>query len=155
MPSLYAVSFENVSISAVQDLLQIKCPASCVLTIKRLNFFNTNQTAPASSQLALRARILPVTVTDGSGGNTVTPSPQDPGASAVAAFTCLINNTVKATTSGTALVVEEAGMNVLQGYDNGALDIVVAPSQSAVWELLTAPLAALTFSGMALVEQRG
>jgi hypothetical protein len=155
MPSLYVVSFESISITAVQDLLQIKCPASCVLTVKRLNFFNTNQTAPASSQLGLRARILPATVSDGSGGGTSTPAALDPGASAVAAFTCLTNNTAKATSGGNPLIVEEAGMNVLQGYDNGALDIVVAPSQSLVWELLTAPLAALTFSAMALIEQRG
>lgn len=152
--ALYTVSFVGVSITAVQDLLQIKCPAGMVLRVKRLAFVCVQQTAPASSQLSLQARVLPATVSDGTGGGSVTPAiASGIGSTPAAGFTCLINNTAKATTSGTPQIIEESGMNILQGYDNGGLNIPIAPLQSLVFELLTAPLTSILFSGMASVEQ--
>lgn len=54
---------------------------------------------------------LPATVTSGSGGSAPTPQPVD-SAEAAAGFTSEVNNTTLATTSGTAVTLEEFGWNV-------------------------------------------
>src|SRR4051794_5105874 len=104
MPRIYTVSFENVSVSAAQDLLQIKGASNKVLRILRRWVSATDTTIPTAQMLRLRERFLPATVTDGSGGSTPTPAKRDQG-DAAATFTALANNTTPATTNGTAVVL--------------------------------------------------
>lgn len=53
---------------------------------------------------------LPATFTSGSGGSAPTPAPLD-SADAAAGFAAEVNNTTVATTSGTAIIVEEIAWN--------------------------------------------
>jgi hypothetical protein len=156
MPALYTVSFENVSISAAQDLVQVKLAAGAVAAcrVKRLFLFCTDQTAPTTlQQLQMRARILPPTVSDGNGGAAII-GPWAPGASpAAASFTALRNSTSQATSTGTPVIVEECGMGLLQGFDNSGYSFEFGPGSSFVWELLGPPLAAQHFSGGVSLEQ--
>jgi hypothetical protein len=155
MPRTYAVSFEQIAISSAQDLLQIKGATGKMLRVLRIWVAATDTTAPTNQQLSLRARFLPATVTDGSGGSSATPRPMDPG-DAAASFTCLINNTVKATTSGTAAILEENACNVFSGYDYMfPRPPVVGPSESMVFELLSTVTGTVHASGGALVEEMG
>ncbi len=156
MPRSYSVSFEKVSVSAVQDLVQIAGAAGKTLKIKSVNVADVDATAPTTNQqLALRCRFLPATVTNGSGGATPTPRPFDPGDPA-ASFTALTNNTTKATTSGTATILREDGCNVYAGYTYPfPTPPIIGPSESFVFELITAPATTLTLSGTVEVEETG
>ncbi|MCC8946003.1 hypothetical protein H8A97_13060 [Bradyrhizobium sp. Arg62] len=155
MPRIYKVTFENVSVSAAQDLIQIKGASNKILRILRRWVECVDQTAPTGQMLRLRERILPATVTDGSGGSTPTPAKTDQG-DAGASFTALANNTTQATTNGTAVAVGTTGCHIFNGYD----DIhdeppTVIPTSSYVLELLGAPLAAVHLSGGVEVEEIG
>jgi hypothetical protein len=151
---IYRVLFENISISAAQDLFQIKGAAGKMCLIRRAVLGCTQQT-PTNQQLKLRGRFLPATVTDGSGGSSPTPQKTDPG-DATASFTAKANNTTQASTGGTAVVTHEWGVNIYAGLDEElARPVPVGPSESWVFELIGAPTAGHTFSGFVEVEEIG
>jgi hypothetical protein len=153
MARTYYVSFEAISVTAAQDLLQIKGAAGKTLRIISVNLADVDSSAPTNQQLKLRCRFLPATVTDGSGGSTSTPRPYDPGDSA-ASFTCKTNNTTPATTNGTAAILKEDGCNVFSGYEYPfPRPPVIGPSESFTFELLSTNT--VTLSGGAVVEETG
>jgi hypothetical protein len=155
MPRSYTVSFENVAVSAAQDLLQIKGATGKILRILEVWVGATDTTSPTNQQLRIRQRFLPATVTDGSGGSTATPEPVDPG-DAAASFTCKTNNTTQATTSGTPVVLRTDGPNILAGYDyTWPRPPIVGPSESFTFELLSTVSGTVHLSGGALVEELG
>jgi len=156
MSRIYAVTFEKVSVSAVQDLVQIVGTTGVMCKIKEVTVADVDATAPATNmQLALRCRLLPATVTNGSGGSTPTPQPLDQG-DAAATFTALANNTTKATTSGTASIIREDGANIYTGYSYQFPNPpTVKPGTSFVFELITTPAATVTLSGSVIVEEEG
>jgi len=155
MARTYAVTFEQIAVSSPQDLLEIKGATGKMLRILRAFVAATDTTAPTNQQLSLRARFLPATVSDGSGGGTPTPRPMDPG-DAAASFTALSNNTSKATTSGTAAILEENACNVFSGYDYMfPRPPVVGPSEAFVFELLSTVTGTVHLSGGCIVEEMG
>jgi hypothetical protein len=157
MPRAYTVVFEGVSVSAAQDLFQIKGAAGKLLRIKRVVLNATDTTPPAAQMIQARMRYLPVTVTDGSGGTAPTPQPLDPG-DAAASFTAKVNNTTQATTNGTAVKLWEGGFYVLAGLDYSfaqGREPVVGPSESFTVEMLSAPSPAIHLSGTVEVEESG
>jgi|SRR5579871_48750 len=155
MPRTYTVTFEQVAVSAAQDLLQIKGATGKMLRVLEVWTGATDTTIPTSQMLSLRVRFLPATVTDGSGGSTPTPQKVDPG-DAAASFTALANNTAKATTSGTAITIREDSTHVFNGYDYPfPRPPVVGPSESLVFELLSTVTGTVHLSGGALVEEIG
>jgi len=147
--------FEQVAVSAAQDLIQITGASGKIVLVKAAWWGSTDTTAPTSQQVATRCRFLPATVTNGSGGTTPTISRTDPG-DAAASFTALANNTTKATTGGTAIVQDESGDNVLAGYSNVFLKPVpVGPSEAFVFELLSTVTGTVHLSGGVIVEEIG
>jgi hypothetical protein len=155
MPREYSVTFEQVSVAAAQDLVQIEGASGKMLRIKRIYVASSDTTAPANQQLALRARFLPATVTNGSGGSSATPRPFDPGDPS-ASFSALINNTTKATTGGTALVLEDNACNIFAGYDYMfPYPPDIGPSESFVFELLSTVTGTVHLSGGVVVEEIG
>lgn len=155
MPRTYAVTFEQVSVSAAQDLIQISGAAGKTCRILRQWVGSSDTTAPTNQQLALRSRFLPATVTNGSGGSAPTPRPMDPG-DAAASLTALANDTVKATTNGTATILEENSCNIFAGYDYAfPRPPIVGPSEAFVFELLSTVSGTVHLSGGVLVEESG
>lgn len=149
MARRYRVTFEAVAVSAAQDLIQLKGAAGKMLLVRRFWVGATDTTAPTNQQLSLRARYLPATVSDGSGGSTPTPQKTDPG-DAAASATALANDTTKATTGGTAVILYENGVNIYAGDDQRrALDEAypIGPSESFVWELLSSASGTVHLSG--------
>jgi len=118
-----------------------------MLRIKSVSLSDVDATAPSTNmQLALRCRYLPATVTNGSGGGTPAIGKMDPG-DAAASFTALSNNTTKATTSGTVAILLEDGCNIYAGYSYPfPAPPVVGPSESFVFELITAPPSGVTLN---------
>jgi hypothetical protein len=155
MSRVYRVTFEAVSISAAQDLLQIKGASGKMLRILRRWVGATDTTIPSAQMLSLRERFLPATVSDGSGGSTPAPQKTDPG-DAAASFTALSNSTSKATTNGTAVTLYEDSCHIYNGF-NMAVDepYPIGPSESYVFELLSTVSGTVHLSGGVIVEEIG
>lgn len=155
MARTYSVTFEQVSVSAAQDLVQLKGAAGKILRVMRQWVGATDTTAPTNQQIAIRSRFLPATVTDGSGGSSPTPQPFDPG-DAAASATANVNSTTKATTGGTASVLQEDGANAFAGYDHAfPRPPIIGPSESFVFELLSTVSGTVHLSGGVEFEEIG
>lgn len=116
MARRYVVSFENVTVSAAQDLISVKGSTGKSIRLISVKVGATDTTLPTAQMLQLRVQFLPVTVTAGSGGGAATPRLLDPGDSAAAA-TARINDTTPATSSGTAVTIHTAGVHIYAGED--------------------------------------
>ncbi len=153
MPRVYSVSFDNVSVSAAQDLVQVKGAAGKAVRILREWVTATDTSAPTSQMIRGRSRFLPATVTDGSGGSTPTPRPLDPG-DAAASCTALANNTTQASSNGTATVLNVWGAHIFSGYDYAyPRPPVIGPSESFTFELESTVSGTVHLSGGVLVEE--
>ena len=154
----YIVPFDSVSMTQAQDLVQVKGAAGKILKIVRQwGKPADGNTLPAAQNLRFRGRFLPATVTDGSGGAAAVIGALDPG-DAAASFTAKINNTTKATTSGTAVILETGGEHEWNGYErvwDKAAQPTIGPSESWVFELLNAPSGTVVMSGGVEVEEIG
>ena len=161
MPRTYPVTFEQVTISAAQDLFEIFFPASTYKALKILRMWlnvSDQSAVPAAAFLPVRARILPSAVTNGTGGTSANIGKADPGDTA-ASFTAHANNTTKAVTTGTPNIEHEDGFHDYQGFDH-MFDrppiIIGGQSSSFVFELLAVPAAySVKFSGGLEVEESG
>jgi|SRR5580700_3769455 hypothetical protein len=155
MARRYSFEFSGVTVAAPQDLFQIIGAAGKTVKIISVSLADIDTTLPTNQQLQLRARFLPATVTNGSGGSAPTGQPFDPG-DAAASVTCKANSTTKATTSGTASILLADGCNIYAGYAYPfASPPVIGPSESFVFELLSTPSGTCTMSGTCIVEETG
>lgn len=160
MPRTYPVTFEEITITAAQDLFELYFGSSIYKSLKILrHWINCSDTTiPAATILPLRARILPSSVSHGSGGGSASIGKSDPG-DANASFTALRNNTSPASTTGTPNIEYEDGFHIFQGcehmYDRPPI-IIGGQAQSFVFELLAVPGSfSAKFSGGILVEEAG
>lgn len=155
MARTYAITFENVLVTAAQDLVEVKGATGKMVRILRQWVACTDTSLAAAQMLSLRSRFLPATVTDGSGGSTPTPRPIDPG-DAAASLTALVNNTTKASSGGTATILEENAGHLYGGYDyQFPRPIPIGPSEAFVFELLSTVSGTVHLSGGVLVEEIG
>lgn len=159
MPRTYQVTFDTVSVSAAQDLVQIVGATGKIMRILRHWVACVNTSVATGQMLSLRARFMPATFTIGSGGTTgITPSRRDVGDAACSSTTCATNNTVQATTSGTAIKVYDGGCHLYQGdtwtYTPGR-EPLVGPSEGFVYELLSTVSGTVSLSGGLELEELG
>jgi hypothetical protein len=150
----YSVQFANVAVSAVQDLLAVICGASKSIELHGVVIGQI--TGTSVQNLNLSVKVLPATVTNGSGGAAVTPQKMERG-DAAATVTARRNDTTQATTSGTAVTVHSDVFNVINGYqffwpaeDRPTADL----SEAIILSLNTAPSSALTMSGTLYFAER-
>lgn len=149
----YTVGFQNVSVSAIQDLVAVYSGASGAFEIHDFTLGQTTQTTVGN--LRLRGRRLPATVTAGAGGSAGTVNKTRSG-DAAATVTARVNDTTQATTSGTAADVVDDVYNPVNGYqflpppeDRPACN----PSEAWSWSLDQAPGSAQTTNAkMTLAE---
>jgi hypothetical protein len=155
----YDVLFEDVAIAAAQDLVQITGASGKVMFVIEMWAGVTDTSLATGQGLKLRARFLPATVTNGSGGTTgITPSKVDPGDAACSSSTCATNNTTQATTSGTAIKLYENGCHLYQG-DRYRFPVderpPIGPSEAFVWELLSTVTGTVHMSGGVKIGEVG
>src|SRR5688500_6149223 len=136
---LYAASFENVSVTAIQDLFEIVAAAGGPLRIHAIYLGQTSDVGDAAEEI-LRVRILRGHTTSGSGGSTVTPAPLR---SAGTAFggTCEANNTTPAT-AGSPVTCHVDAFNIRAGWvyvPTPETRIEVAASERIVINMPAAP----------------
>ena len=151
----YTISFESVAVAAAQDLVQITGAAGKIVRVKRVTADATDTTLPTAQLVAFRCRRLSAAVTNGSGGSTPAIVADDPG-DAAASLTALANNTTKATTSGTAVVLMERGGHLYNGLDHPfSKPKPIGPGEAFVFELLSTPSGTVHLSGTVEVEEEG
>jgi hypothetical protein len=111
---VYKAAFENVTVSAIQDLFYLKAGAANGIELHQIDLSAGNVTAPA--EIRLRLKRLPATVTVGSGGSSLTANSADSGDTKAATATARSNDTTQATTSGSAATLGAFQWNVLMPF---------------------------------------
>ena len=150
----YTVEFQNVSVSAVQDLIAAYCGAS--MAIECHGFVIGQITGITVQNLRVTLKRLPVTVTPGSVGTAATPQKMERG-DVAATFTARVNDTTQATTSGTAAVLHADVFNTINGYQLFFPPAQIPSfglSEACILSLDTAPLAAMTMNGTLFLAER-
>lgn len=145
----YSATFEEVAVTAAQDLFELVAPSDAVVIVHSFEISQSSDTD--SEQLNL---LVHRGSTSGSGGSPVTPAPLEAGDAAFAG-TCEANNTTQST-EGTK--IHSASFNVLNGYiwmPTPEIRPVIAPSGRLIVELQTAPADSLAMSGTIYFEEVG
>lgn len=155
----YVVEFHNVAIAAQQDFFYVKPAADKICVIEAVYLANVGIAADASDTQEelwdIELIRVPATVTVGSGGTSMTPNPLATNDTA-AGFTARVNDTTKATTSGTLLNLHSDGLNIRVPYvwmpppEHRPL---VANAQAVVCRLNSTPTDSVTMNGTMVVRE--
>lgn len=143
---VYKTYFENVTISALQDVFSLKAGSANGLEIHQIDLSAGGVTAPA--EIRLRLKVAPATVTQGTGGAAPIMSPSDSGDAKTATATARANDiTTQTTTTGTMKILQAHQWNVLlpwqylpapedretiQAGECFILDVAAAPASTVV-----------------------
>lgn len=152
MGRIYVASFEEVAVSAAQDLFEVVAPADATVKIHSVTITQSSDAGDA------QAEMLPILLhrgtATGTGGTTVTPSPSSEGDTAFGGVV-EANNTTQSV-EGTFLPAEAFNVQIGFFYLPPPEDrIEVSPSQLFIVELQSAPADALTMSGWVKFEEIG
>jgi hypothetical protein len=162
MSRIYAVPFTGTVTAAGGnvDLFSLQPAANKPIRLRGLRLGQISEVGDTAEEgLRVTVKRLPATFTVGSGGSAVTAvAPIDDSAGTVWGFTARVNDTTVATTSGTAVVLDEIGWNIRNTpYETWYPDDKFCPSaingQGIVVVQETTAADDYTFSGVAYVEE--
>lgn len=148
----YNITFGNVSVSAVQDLIAATATASMAFEVVGFGIGPCNTTV---ENVLINLKRLTATVSAGSGGGSATPS-KDNTSDAAATATGRINDTVQATTSGSTVYLHRDALNEVNGFEwlfPERARPVAAPGEAIILELASAPGGARTMSGWMKIRE--
>ncbi len=151
---VYSINFENVSVTALQDLVEINPADDHPVKILGLFLSQSSEIGDAQEEM-LRIQILRGYTVSGSGGSAQTPVPIDPG-DVAASFTAEVNNTTVANT-GSPVILHSESFNVRSGLAHywtpeTALIANQAGTTIAI-RLLANPADSVTMNGTVYVEE--
>jgi hypothetical protein len=156
MSRIYSANFENVAVTAAQDFFEILPADDKPVRILEVHITQSSDSGDAAAEaLRGRCRRLPATVTSGSGGSSVTPTPLDAADTAFGG-TCAANHTTQATTSGTGVLLHAEAFNIAVGLHQvwpPGNQPLIRQGEAFVAELLAAPADSLSMSGTVLIEE--
>lgn len=153
---VYTVQFDNVSVSAIQDLFEITPADDKPVAIVGLFLSQTGvgDIGDAAEEV-LPVQIIRGFTSSGSAGTAPTPVPVNP-IDTAAGFTAEVNNTTVATT-GTTTTVHSDNFNVRVGYQNwwpeGCEPAASQANTTIIVRLTRAPADAITLSGTLYVRE--
>jgi len=152
---IYTAVFENVTVTALQDLFEIIAPADAVLEILRWKI--SQEESETSEQLGFKTAMAAGGYTTGSGGTTPTPGKIMTG-DPTSGSTAKANNTTEAIAGGGSLVtIERYGENVLNGVEWIYLPEdrpIISPTDAFIIGLMVAPTS-LEMSGTIVWREMG
>ncbi len=152
MGRMYSAVFEEVAVSAAQDLFEINAPSDAVVVIHAVIISQSSDAGDSESeQLNV---LIHLGSTSGSGGSTITARPLNLGDAAFGG-TIEANNTSQST-EGTHLHSE--CFNIMAGMQiwwTPETRLMISPSDRLIIELQTAPADAVTMSGTVYFEAIG
>ncbi len=155
MGRMYAVTFENVAVTAAQDFFEISPADDRPVLIHAIYLSQSTDVGDAAEEM-LRVKIIRGHTTGGSGGTTPTPTPLSSSAGAAAGFTAEVNNTTIAS-AGTTVDLHAEAFNIRAG-----LAYIPTPearpgasqaNTTLVVRLMAAPADSLSMSGTMIVEE--
>jgi hypothetical protein len=154
MSRRYSATFDNIAVTAAQDLFEIATPATTGCTLLGLFVGQTSRQGDTQAEM-LRWLILRGATTTGSGGATITAaSGLSPGVG-VWSSTVKRNNTTAAT-GGTPQTLHADCFNVQQGiafWWTPETAPEIAPSSRVVVNIPETPSASMTMSGTLYFEE--
>lgn len=155
MGRIYTAVFSAVAVTAAQDLFEIVAPSTGIVLIHELSISQQTNVSDANEK-ELQVAIKSGQTTTGSGGSSVTPVVRDFGDSA-SGSTVKANNTTKAS-AGTIITHYYWNWNVRGEFYRlwtPELRPIIRPSRRATVELVNAPAASMTISGVLTFEEQG
>lgn len=155
MGRMYSVAVQGVSVSAAQDVFEIR-PADDKPCVLHGLFIGQYSDAGDAQDELLSVRIIRGFTSSGSGGSTPTPTPMHP-SDAAAGFSAEANNTTVATT-GTTTEVHADAFNVRAGYQmiwTPEMRPQVGQGNTSLVVRITAPADAITMNATLYVEELG
>lgn len=157
MGRVYTVQFDNVSVSAIQDLFEITPADDKPVDLLAIYLSQTGVADVGdANEECLPFQVIRGYTTSGSGGSAPTPAPVDP-VDTAAGFSAEVNNTTVAT-SGTAVIVHSDNFNVRVGaqvlWPEGCEPKASQANTTIVVRLTRAPADAITLSGTLYVRER-
>lgn len=153
MARSYMIAFDNIAVSAAQDLFEI-LPADDK-PVKLIEAHASAVDSETAETLRFQVLRMNATVTSGSGGAAVTPVPTDVADTAFGG-TVERNNTTLATTSGTTYTMASEGADVRAGWHYVASpgrEPKAIQGEGLFIRLPTAPGSATNMSGWAVIEE--
>src|SRR5215472_8905900 len=139
MPRRYTVTEPGFAVTATMSFAQINGASGKIVQVVRWWWKPTDNTLATAQVLQTRARLLPATVSNGSGGNASPSIQPNDGGDAAATFTARTRDTALATTSGTARVYYEGGGHIWTGDDQQPeKPITVKSGEAFVFEMTSA-----------------
>lgn len=151
---IYTISFQKISVSLVQDLWNVAATASMAFELHSINLGAEGVTA--AEEVTIDVTRMTATVTNGTGGASVTPAPisSSQGGSTITARRN--DSTTRASTNGTSTVLWNDTWQLTNGYiyqwapeDRPQFSL----SQNMIIGLETAPGAAHNVSGSITVAE--
>jgi hypothetical protein len=136
MSRRYTITEPALTVSATMSLAQINGASGKIVEVVRWWWKAVDNTLPTAQNLQTRARLLPATVSNGSGGNASPSIQPNDGGDAGATFTARTRDTALATTTGTARVYYEGGAHIYNGDDQQPENpITVKSGEAFVFEM--------------------
>lgn len=155
MGRIYTVAFNNVAITAIQDLFEIVAPADAVVMIHDIHLSQNTDVGDAAEEV-LCIELTSGHTTSGSGGSAPTAIPRELGDAAFGG-TVEVNNTTQAS-AGTIVTHYVWNWNIRVGFDKiftPETRPVLSPSRRVCLELPVAPADSVTMSGSITFEEIG
>lgn len=152
MGRIYTATFEQIAVTAIQDLFELVAPSDAIVKIHGFEFSQSTDAGDSESeQLTILEHRGTAT---GSGGASVTPSPLNVGDAAFGG-TVEANNT---TQSVEGTILGSYDFNVMAGIEKiytPETMPVISPSGLYILELQVAPADSITMDGKITFEEIG
>jgi len=159
MGRIYIAQFNEVAVTAAQDLFEIVAPSTGIVRIHNWSILQNTDAGDAEDEIL---RIETVrgdgTVTSGSGGSTLTPQPIDNGDGAASSTVEANNTTRMAVGTGVLDILEQYGWNVRVGMEKiytPETYPTISPSDRWTLSLDDTPTDSITMSGHVTFEEIG
>lgn len=153
MSGIYTAVFNNVAVTAIQDLFEIVAAADAVVLLHDIHLSQNTDVGDAAEEV-LRIELTSGHTTSGSGGSAPTAIPRDIGQAAFGG-TIEVNNTTQAS-AGTIVTKYVWNWNIRVGFDKIFTPETrprIAPGTRMCLELPAAPADSVTMSGSITLEE--
>jgi len=157
MSRVYNATFDNIAVSAVQDMFEILAPSDSAVEIVAIDISDRD------SETSEQGRVVLIrgegSVTSGSGGSTVTPAPMSKGDPAFGGTVERNNTTAMVAGSGTLVTLGSYGFNWLSGFQwvkpGDECGIYISPGDRLAINLPVAPGSARNVCGVVTLREIG
>jgi len=149
----YVIQFNNIAVTAAQDLFNIAATSGMAFVLHQFEL--NSESSSSAAELRVVIKRMTATVTNGSGGSVATISALA-STDAAATVTGRTNDTTRATTSGSTTNLFPFGWNVLNGLlfcPPPEIRPTFGVSQNLLIGLETAPAASTTMDGYIVIEE--